>query len=228
MSYPPPPAQPPMAAAPTGKKPGRIPLRLALIFGVLGLAMIVVGAVLLVNGSLDKVNKFARVSVGGGGGTVHLSRTGKYVGYYETPSNANHHALVQMAMRSASGGEVKLHLYGRNSSLTYDTGGRHGEALFTFTIAKSGDYQVQVKADQAPAGAKVAFGESIAHNLVTGVLLVIPGVLLLVAAIILLIVGLVRRSRYNKRVRSGGYPAGPPPGYPPQGWPPPQEQPQQG
>ena len=82
-------AVPAVVTAGPGGKPrlrGRTPLRLALIFGVLGVALFVVGGVVLATNSLGKVNDFERVS-SVGTGTVHLNRTGNYVGYYEAPTS---------------------------------------------------------------------------------------------------------------------------------------------
>jgi hypothetical protein len=200
-----PPAGPPTYAPPANplRKPGRIPLRLALIFGVIGIALVVIGGVLVAKSPLAKVDGFARVSVASGGGTVQLRRTGNYVGYYETPTDASHHAYVRMQITDSSGRVLPIQLYSTQSSLTYTDGGRFGQALFTFKISAAGSYRVLVRADGAPQGANVAFGESVAHGIVAGVALIIPGILLVIAAIVLLIVGLVRRSRYKRRLRDG-------------------------
>jgi hypothetical protein len=196
----------------------------------------VVGVLLLVNNSVRKIEKFTRVDIADGSKTVQFERTGDYVGYYETPTDASPRAFVRMQITDSSGTPITLHLYGSNTHLTYTQGGRHGEALFTFTISKSGRYLVQVRSADAAPGSDVALGESIAHGLVAGVLTLIPGVLLVIAAIVLLIVGLVRRSGHKRELRrypdgpppthswgpAPGYPSGPPPagygGPPPPGW----------
>lgn len=230
MTTPPPPPSY-QQSGPPGKTRlrGRIPLRLSLIFGVIGVILVVIGGILLANSALNKIDSFKRVSVAAGSGTVDLTRTGNYVAYYETGSSSSHKAFVQMRLVDSSGSPVSLKLYNNGTTLTYDEGGRHGEALFTFKIAKSGTYQVQVRSDTASAGAKIAFGESVAKGLAVGVGLLIPGVLLVITAIILLIIGLVKRSRHKTALASGyGYPQGPPgpqfggpqqgQGYPQQGY----------
>ena len=69
---------------------------------------------------------------------------------------------------------------------------------YQFKITETGAYRVLVGADSnAPAGADIAFGESIASGTIAAGLLIVGGVLLLITAIILLIVGLVKRSRHK-------------------------------
>jgi hypothetical protein len=234
---------PPPAGPPAGKQRlrGRTPLRLALIFGVIGIALTVAGGVVLANSPLGKVDSFPRVSFAAGSRTVQLNRTGNYVGYFESPSNASHHAFVQMRITNSGGTPVPLSEYSDHSNLTYDQNGKHGEAVFTFTIAQPGDYTVQVQSSDAAPGSDMALGESIAHGLVIGVGLILPGILLIITAVVLLIVGLVRRSRHKRQLSEGGgygpyggyggYPPGPPgptftaqqpPGQAPQGYQPPQ------
>lgn len=229
MSYPPPPS------SPSGKPRlrGRIPLRLALIFGVVGIAGVIIGAVLLTN-ALSVVDDFTRVPLAAGSKTVTLD-AGKYVGYYEAAGKGRDGGgvFVQMAIADAdTGDEVSIGLYGKNgtstSTLTYDRNGKHGEALFKFNIDKSGSYTVQVEDtdSNAPADADIALGESIAGKFVGGTLTLVGGVLFVIPAIVLLIVGLVKRSNHKKELANAsayGYPPPPPPGYGPQQsgpWPP--------
>jgi hypothetical protein len=88
MSYPPPP--PPAVPAQSGKPRlrGRTPLRLAIIFLVLGVAGMVVGGIIAVNGALKKVDKFSRIDVpSAASGAVNKDKitfgTGGYIAYYE-------------------------------------------------------------------------------------------------------------------------------------------------
>lgn len=197
---PPPPQYGPLRPPPSSGKVrlrGRIPLRLALILGIVGVVLISIGAVVLANGSIGKIDDFERVGLSNSAQTVRFDRAGKYVGYFETPSDGSHRADVRLAIADAADKPVTVRLYNA-SELIYSQGGRHGEALFTFSIPKSGEYQVLARSDDAPAGAGVAFGESIAGSLVAGVLLVLPGVLLVIAAIVLLIVGLVKHGRHKR------------------------------
>lgn len=243
MSYPPPP--PSVQPAPAGKPRlrGRIPLRLALIFGVVGIALAVVGGVIGIKAGLSKVNDFQRVNLAQGTGTLTF-KPGGYIAYYEAPgfdTSGNKVPLVDVAMQNKSTGtEVSGRLYGNNGNgkvnrLTYDYNGHHGAAMYEFTIKSAGKYLVQVDKGQSGAAsdADVAFGKSIAKNLAVGAIVLIVGVILIVAALILLIVGLVKRSRHKKELaNAGAYGYPPPPGYAPpqaygqgyQGYPPPPQQ----
>jgi hypothetical protein len=232
MSYPPPP--PPAASAPSGKPRlrGRTPLRLAIIFLVLGLAGMVVGGIIAVNGALKKVDKFARIDVPAASSvnkdTIHFD-TGGYVAYYES-SKADSSSIPAVPVRitSPSGKQKVLDTpYGGKSggkdvkSLSYDTDGHKGVALWQFNITEKGTYTVEVAGSQnADADAKMAFGRSIGKSTAVGGVLLIVGVLLFVAGVILLIVGLVKRSRHKKELATAGaYGGPPPPGYgPPQGY----------
>ncbi len=240
MSYaPPPPSVPPAPAGKTRLR-GRIPLRLALIFGVLGIALAVAGGVVGIKAGLSKINDFQRVSLADGTGTLTF-KPGGYIAYYEAPhfdTSGNSVPLVVVAMHNRStGADVSGRLYGNNGNgkvdrLTYDYNGHHGAAMYEFTIKAAGQYVVELQKGQSTAAsdADVAFGKSIAKSLAVGGVLLIVGIILVVAAIILLIIGLVKRSRHKKELASAtpyGYP--PPPGYAPpqtygqgyQGYPPP-------
>jgi hypothetical protein len=230
MSYPPPP--PSAAPAPSGKPRlrGRMPLRLALIFGILGIAGLVVGGIIAVNGALKKVDDFSRIDVpSASSGTVNKDTisfgTGGYVAYYEAPdATSDSIPAVPVRITSPSGKQEVLDTpYGGKSggkdvkSLSYDYNGHKGVALWQFTITEKGDYLVEVAGNQKANGsAKMAFGRSIGKSTAIGGVLVVIGVLLLITAIILLIVGLVKRSRHKKELATAGsYGYPPPPGYGP-------------
>lgn len=217
MSQPPPPPPPAYGppGQPYGQQPygapvpppggrtrlrGRVPLILSLVLGVLGIVAISVGAVVLANGSFNKIDDFTRADLGSQVQTVRFDRSGKFIGYLETPSDGSHRADVRLALATPGDEEIPVRLY--RNTLTYDFNGRYGEALFTFTVPKAGEYQVLARSDNAPRGARMAFGESVAGGIVAGVLLIVPGILLVVAAIILLIVGLVRRGRHKRELRT--------------------------
>lgn len=231
MSYPQPPAP---AGYPAGQPRlrGRIPLRLGIIFLVLGIAGIVVGGITAYNGALKKVDSFQRITIPPAGHAVykHVTfGTGGYVAYYEA-HNASSKSIpeIPIKMQTPSGSINTLDTpYGGTSggnkvkSLTYDYNGHNGVALWQFNISQKGTYLVRVEGNtNAASGAKIAFGRSIGKSTAIGVLLVVLGVLLLIAGVILLIIGLVKRSR-SKRERDamlagmpyGGY--GPPMGVPP-------------
>jgi UPF0716 family protein affecting phage T7 exclusion len=221
MTYAPPPSAPQPVPAGDGKPRlrGRIPLRLAIIFLVLGVAAIVVGGVIGFKAGFNKVDKFQRVSVAQGSGTIHLA-TGSYLAYYEAPgfdTNSSRIPIVKVTMRNKSTGKaVTGSFYGHRSDgkitkLTYDWHGHHGAALYEFHISKSGAYLVQLQpvSSTVASNADVAFGTSIAKGLAVGGILAIVGVLLLIAGIVLLIVGLVKRSHSKRELANaqayGGY-----------------------
>jgi hypothetical protein len=237
MSYPPPPAYPPVPPSqqPDGPLRGRTPRRLGWIFLGLGILLIVVGGVLAATKSLGAVNDFERVKVADGGGNVNFDKTGKFLAYYEgseVDSDIKRVPLPLIRLTSPSGkAEVLDTTYGGNrrsegkvsKKLTYDHDGHKGVAIYEFKITEAGDYKVELAATQATSsGSDIAFGKSIAGGLVAGGLLIVGGVLLLIAAVVLLIVGYVKRSRHKSERQQaqlyGGYgqPAfGAPGGYPP-------------
>lgn len=239
MSYPPPP--PPAAPGKTGLR-GRIPLRLAIIFLVLGIAGIVIGGVIAVNGALKKVDSFTRITVPAAGSVnsknVTFGGTGGYIAYYES-RNADTSGIPAIPVRltSPSGKQQVLETpYGGKSggknvkSLSYDYNGHKGVALWQFNVPSTGTYKIEVAGNsRADSDAKIAIGRSIGKSTAIGAVLIVVGVLLLIAGIVLLIVGLVKRSHSKKEraaaqayyAQGGGYYGGPPgpqqygPGAPP-------------
>jgi hypothetical protein len=216
------------AGAPSRPR-GRTPLWLALIFGVVGIALLIVGGVVGFSQGLQKVDGFQRVSLAQRSATLHFA-AGNYLAYYEAPdynTNSNTVPVVDVQMRNVHTGQfVGGQLYGGGAnhkvkSLTYDYNGHHGAALYQFTIKQGGAYVVAVAASpgsSASPRADIAFGKSIAGGLAAGGIVAIVGVLLIIAAIVLLIVGLVQRSRSRKRIAAAQGYGGPTPGY---GYPPP-------
>jgi hypothetical protein len=248
MSYPPPAyPQSPEASynAPPKHLRGRIPLRLSIIFLVVGIVLAVVGGVIIGKKSLGAVDNFKRVSVSAGAGTVKFSHTGNYLAYYEAPgvnSDISTVPVPLIAFKSPSGKVRVLDtLYGGKTrqnghigtKLTYSYHGHHGVAIYQFKITEKGTYQVEVRATTGTApDAKIAFGKSIAGGIALGAGLLVPGILLIIVGIILLIIGLVKRSRHKKQLQQqpyagagfpqgGGYPQGAPQGggYPQGGYP---------
>jgi hypothetical protein len=236
MSYPPP---PPGAPVPAGAgKPrlrGRTPLRLAIIFLILGIAGIVAGGVVALNGALKKVDDFQRITVPStASGSVATKKidfggTGGFIAYYES-KNADTSGIPAVPVRltsppPSSKQQVLQTPYGGKSggkdvkSLSYDYNGHKGVALWQFTVTEKGTYTVEVAANsEDDPDATIAFGRSIGKSTAIGGVLIVVGALLLVAGIILLIVGLVKRSRSKKELaaaqayygQQGGY------GQPPQ------------
>lgn len=245
MSFPPPPQNPspPYGSGPYGpgqgsaadrprRRRGRKPLILALIFGVVGVALIVVGAVVGYSKSLSKVDHFPRVTVADRTGTIELS-AGNHVAYYEADGADNKTDAIPVPeiMLKGPDGHVQTldTLYGGGnvdtsreikSHLSYSNNGHDGVAIYQFKVSSTGRYDVEImpKYGQAAQDSDIAFGTSIATGLAIGGVLVVLGLLLVVAAIVLLIVGLVKRSRHNKELLAGGaygspYSVGGAPGY---------------
>ena len=227
MTYPPPPPAYGTPPAPAGKPKyrGATPRKLGWIFGGLGVVVLIIGIVVLVAKSFGAVNDFQRVSVAAGRGTVSVDRTGKWVGYYESSEVTSHIRRLpnlELAITGPDGERVHFSSYGSSSDnsvrrLTYDFNGHSGVAAIEFDATTTGDYTVQLRADEElPADARVAFGKDIFAGTIAGGLLIVLAILLLVAAVVLLIVGYVKRANHKKELAyGGGY--GPPPVYPPAG-----------
>ena len=222
MTYPPPPVP---ASAGTGQPRlrGRIPLRLAIIFLVLGIAGIVAGGVVLATQSAAKVNKFTRIHIAQSSSTITSGHvkfgTGGYIAYYESAQlNEKQVPIVPIRLTSPTGKQIiPTTLYGgeniRNhpggthnlGGLTYDFEHHHGTAVWQFNISEAGLYKVEVQGEpNAPAGSDMAFGRSIGKSTAVGAALIVVGALLFVVGVILLIIGLVKRSRSKKELAAAG------------------------
>jgi hypothetical protein len=187
--------------------------------------------------SLSAVNSFQRIGVTADfpdpttAPTITFTHPGGYIAYYEGSDINDSHLLiqpVQVELLDPAGKVIDINTrYGQLTGnkvkvLTYDYNGHHGAALYQFHITTVGSYKVAAVSTQTPAGAKMAFGKSIATGTVVGGGLIVGGVLFLVAAIVLFIVGTVKRRRHKKQLAAGvGMypPPGPPAGYPPAGFP---------
>jgi hypothetical protein len=226
MTYAPPPSAPQPVPAGDGKPRlrGRIPLRLAIIFLVLGIAGIVAGAVIAYNGALKKVDGFDRIKVPpASSGTfvtkkIDFGGTGGFVAYYESKdATPKRIPKIPVRLTSPSGKKQVLHTpYGGTAGsnsvkvLTYDYNGHKGVALWQFSVTEKGTYTVDVAGSSiADPDATIAFGRSIGKSTVLGGVLVVVGILLLIAGIVLLIVGLVKRSHSKRELANaqayGGY-----------------------
>ncbi|GAB2461613.1 hypothetical protein [Jatrophihabitans fulvus] len=203
--------------APRTRLRGRVALRVAALLGVLGVALCVIGVVLVVNAPLLNTGDFARISANGAPQTVRLDR-GDYIAYLETPVDGRHDADLGALAVDGPGGPVDATRY--DGTLTYAIDGRNGDAQYTFTIERSGDYDIAIRADNAPPGTTMSFGQNVDEGIIAGVLTFAPGLVLVFGAVALLVVGLVRRSRHKRELASAyrgggnGYFSGPPqPGY---------------
>jgi hypothetical protein len=217
MTYAPPPV-PPSTGSGKPRLRGRIPLRLAIIFLILGIAGIAVGAVIAYNGALKKVNDFQRITIPQNGTgpvskKINFGGTGGFIAYYES-KNAKSSRIPSIPVVLVSPTRKQLQLqtpYGGKSggkdvkSLTYDFNGHKGVALWQFSLTEKGTYTVFVGGSTlADPDAKIAFGRSIGKSTAIGAVLIAVGALLLVAGIILLIIGLVKRSRNKKELAAAG------------------------
>lgn len=201
-----------------------VPFAIWLIPAIIAVGLFVYG----VMASEDTVDDFARIEVGQEA-DVELE-TGEYRVWAERDSSTEtlFSSSVEVTIVAAAGGEpIVLESYG--TSLTYDFGSRHGEAVSTFEIVEAGTYTVSVTSAAADVE-RVAIGTE--NPLATAGKYVVGGVVVgtigFILAIIALIVFLVRRSRSKRRLASaatgfgsggfgpGGY--GPGPQAPPSGW----------
>lgn len=220
VSYPPPPPVP--YTGKPGRRRGRTAVWVGAVLFVVGLALLLVGALVGFGNSLGKVDGFQRVSLEQGSATLTFE-AGSYVGYYEAPSLTNG-ATVDLSIHDAStGAPIQIGRYG--TRLTYSYHGHHGVAVFQFRIPRTGRYDVRFTAadPDLAAGSSIAFGPSITRAIVGGVLTVVAGGLVLAAGLITLIVGLVLGRRRRSWPTAGGtypgYPSGYPQQYPPQPYP---------
>jgi hypothetical protein len=215
-----------------GRLRGRRPIQAGVVLLVIGLALAITGGVIGAAGSLSKVNDFQRVAVSDQTGTVTFSHAGGYLAYYESASITRATDRVPLIhgvlTNQATGTKVTLQTtYGNLSDgkirqLHYEYGGHKGLAMWQFHIDQPGTWQVQLNPGAPDADAVVAFGPSIARDVVAGAIIVVVGVLMLLGGLVTLIVGLVMRRRHKRELRTGAYGAVAPAGggvWPSAGWP---------
>jgi hypothetical protein len=203
-----------LAAPPARRRPGRIWYLVPLVVFLAGVAWLVVG--LLSVGS--HVDSFPRVPIPAGG-QVSLNHPGGYVVYYEGPGAQSGDIPafnVRVIPASASAAVRSLRPYA--GSVTYGIGSHQGRAVLTLQVSKPGLFRIEASGTGSlPAGADLAFGNSIAGGIVATVL---PSVLLILAGLAGLVVLFVIRIVQASRARSAA--AGRPGAA---GWPPPGPQP---
>ncbi len=256
---PPPPAQYGAPQAPPRLR-GRRPIQVGIALVVAGLALAVVGGVFSSANADRKVPGFQRVALADRTGTVTFRSAGGYLAYYESSTVSAHTKSVPVIAvtltNEATGQQMTLdRLYGQRAdgtfkALRYDYKGHKGLATWQFHIDQAGAWKVELGPNPgAAADAQVAFGKSIAQGVVVGAILILVGVLAVLGGLITLIVGVAKRRRHKRELRtaspyqalapgpswpgtpggSGGWPQSPgwpprpgqaqPPGEP--GWPPP-------
>jgi uncharacterized membrane protein len=245
--YPRYPGYPGDGGAPRKPMRGRRAIQVGAILIAVGIVLVIVGGVLANTNAYSKVNDFQRVAVKDRTGTVTFNNAGGYVAYYEsssvTSSTSQEIPLIPVRLTNRATGQAMTltTTYGDQSDgrvkyLHYDHDGHKGLAMWQFHIDQTGTYGVELGTNPAAdADAAVAFGKSIAGGVVLGGAFVIAAILVLIAGVIVLIVGLVKRSRNKRELRTGGgyggfgtaQPSGWPPGSGMQGWPPAGGQPQQ-
>ncbi len=153
----------------------------------------------------DQIDDFQRVPVGQVG-RIDVDE-GEYVVYAEAGGGE---ALALFVSEVVSQPRLEFRPY--ESEFTYDMGGRVGRAQYTFTVEDGGTYRVRARALGSSA-TTVAFGPSVVHDLVSGIVgAIIIGLVGVGIGIIVLIVTGVRRGRHRRRnwLAAAGVSATPP------------------
>ena len=188
---------------------------------LLGLLVIVaggIGAGLWVAGGLARfrsdVRALSRVPAGGGG-DIHLSASGPYVLYNESPVFPADVGLSVTVTPAGGGAPLPLARYGtaqngRRSTLTYNAGTYSGDAADTFSAPTAGTYHVASTCTDAPQScATLAVGKSLGPRLALTVLgALFIGFVGFVLGVALLIATFARRRRGRRAPPQGfgGYP----------------------
>jgi hypothetical protein len=171
---------------------------LGIVIAVLGLATAIVWGVVGVTGYLNRVKDLSRMPVPGQM-MVQVAGSGENFVYFEGQGPAT---LEQLRVRvtGPQGQVVALEPY--RLDLRYDAPGNPGQighALATFQASGTGACRVTATGS-APAGTRIAIGESVAKNVIP-TLLGILGLLLVTVGggLALIIVTMVRRSNARSR-----------------------------
>jgi hypothetical protein len=189
---PPPPFAGTVPVSPRKVRPGRAWYLLALAVFLAGGIWLVVGVL----GLKGQVDAFHRVPLPQGG-LVHLNHSGDYVIYYEAPDAESAHFSFDVSVVPASPGASARSLKPYNAGVTYSFGSRQGQATLTLDISHPGTFRVMATGEPTvTGGSNLAFGPSIAGNLVRTVVIAVPLMLLgIVSGIVLFIVRRVRIAR---------------------------------
>ena len=195
---------------------GRRPIQVGIALLVAGLALAIVGGVFSSANADRKVPGFQRVALADRTGTVTFKSAGGYLAYYESSTITSHTNVLPTIpvtlTNQATGQQMVLDtLYGQRGdgtfkALQYDYKGHKGMAMWQFHVDQAGTWKVELSPTPgAAADAQVAFGKSIAQGVVVGAILIIVGVLAMLGGLITLIVGLVKRRRHKRELRTGAY-----------------------
>jgi len=156
-------------------------------------------------GWVDRINDLQRVDVPGQG-TVALAETGGYTIYHEFIGADDRFFgpdVSQVTLTGPDGSDVPLRDY--DSTVTYSNGTHDGVALFSFTAAQPGQYELSASGDRST----LAVGRSVGGGLVAGIVGGIAvGLLGVLAAIVIAIVVGVARGRSRRRQVYGMGPPG--------------------
>ncbi len=171
---------------------------LLIVGGIVGgIVWIAVG----LSGFSDSIDDFERVPVGQVG-SVELEE-GDYIVYAERggglpQSNFIDSLRMRPAGEEGRGEEIEFADY--VSEFTYDFGGRAGRAQLTFAIDDAGEYLVRADDGPGTTATTVAFGPSVAGDLVSAIvgLFVIAGIGIILGIILIVVTG-IRRRKWRQR-----------------------------
>jgi hypothetical protein len=166
----------------------------------------------------NQVKDFQRVSIPGRG-PVTFSSTGDYLVFFEGPGQGSGRA--RLLLRSASSGQPVRIAGLSGKSENYTLGGHSGQAVASFTITRTGRYELTAAPLSGPPPTDVAVGRGLGGGIVRGILLIVAGILLFIAAFITGLITAIRRSRSRRRMAAPAWgtpmPAGAPGPMPPPG-----------
>jgi hypothetical protein len=188
--------------APSPRTPSRGWIWLGSVIGVLGLATAIVWGVIGVSGYLSRVNDLSRMPVPGQM-PLRIAGAGEQFIYYEGRASF---PIERLGIEVADPRGQASVLEPYKLDLRYDAlgnNGRIGYALATFQATGAGAYRVTA-AGTAPAGSRIAIGESVAKNVIPTLVGIIALLLVTVGGgLALIIVTLVRRSSARSALGRG-------------------------
>jgi hypothetical protein len=172
---------------------------------------VAIGALVLTanfKGAARELKQFKRLPVPGQ--KVLSLAAGKHVIYLESAQGEPAGGLVNVRVADAASGQA-LALAPYATSFTYDSGGRHGRAVQTFTTPRSGAYRVMAAGPQG-TGLSVTVGPPLGGKLVDRIFGVFSGFGLLfggplLGGVIVLVTALLRHRSGQREQPAGGSPA---------------------
>jgi hypothetical protein len=206
-AYPPPPV---ISAEPL--KPSGWWFGVAAGVAVAGIVIAIIVFVAAINGLVDQVNDFQRVTLPGSD-TVTLESAGGYTIYHEfdgASSDSGFAPGVSVTIAGPDGEPVEVKTY--DATVTYSWGGHEGIAVYSFTVDQPGDYTVSAEGETG----QVAIGRGIGSSLVGGIVgsLALGIGASLAGGIIAIVVGIKRgRNRRGRQLYGPQFGPGPPGGW---------------